>query len=69
MTKIHRVVRWYIGLSGVHRIVSGAPTDPKIQRSALLEKEVDQAPDSCCSCQVVHRTVRCATRQKARIVF
>jgi hypothetical protein len=38
----------------VHQIVSGAPTDPKIQRSALPEKEGDRAPDRNCSCPVVH---------------
>jgi hypothetical protein len=56
-------------LSGVHRIVSGAPRGPKIQWSALPEKEGDRAPDKHYSCPVVHRTVRCATRQKARIAF
>jgi hypothetical protein len=35
----------HTGLFGVHRTVSGAPTDPKIQRSASLEKEGDRAPD------------------------
>jgi hypothetical protein len=57
------------GLSGVHRTVSGAPTDPKIQRSASLEKERDRTLDCYSSCPVVHRTVRCTTRKKARIAF
>jgi hypothetical protein len=49
--------------------LSGVPRGPKAQRSASPEKEGDQAPDKHCSCPVVHRTVRCATRQKARIAF
>jgi hypothetical protein len=56
-------------VSGLHRIVSSAQTGPKVQRSAAPDKEGDRAPDNYCSCSVVHRTVRCATRQKARIVF
>jgi hypothetical protein len=53
-----------------HRTVSGAPTALNHQRSALPKKERNLhrtvsggAPD----CPVVHRTVRCARRQKARI--
>jgi hypothetical protein len=45
-------------LSGVHRTVSGAPTGSALQRSSVPEKETDP-----------HRTVRCATRQKAMIAF
>lgn len=56
-------------LSGVRRTLSGAPRGPRAQRSVSLEKEGDQAPDKYCSCLVVHRTVWCATRQKARIAF
>jgi hypothetical protein len=63
LSGVHRTV------SGVHRTVSGAPTEPKVQRSGVPDKEGDQAPDNYCSCLVVHRTVRCATRQKARIAF
>jgi hypothetical protein len=59
----------HIRLFGVHRIVSGAPTGPKTQRSASPEKEGDHAPDRNCSCPVVHRIVRCTTRHKARIAF
>jgi hypothetical protein len=33
------------------------------------EKEGDRAPDSCSDCPVVHRTVRCTTRQKASLAF
>jgi hypothetical protein len=40
-------------LSGVHRIVSGAPTDPEDQRSDALEKEGDRAPDSYSHSSVV----------------
>jgi hypothetical protein len=56
-------------LSGVHRTVSGAPTDPEDQRSAALRMEIIRAPDMNISCLVVHRTVRCTTRQKARLAF
>jgi hypothetical protein len=56
-------------LSGVHQTVSGAPTEPKVQRSGAPDKEGDRAPDNYCSCPLVHRTVRCTTRQKARIAF
>jgi hypothetical protein len=53
----------------VHRTVSGVPTDLKIQRSASPEKERDRALDYYSSCPVMHRTVRCTTRQKAIIAF
>jgi hypothetical protein len=56
-------------MSDVHRTVSSAPRGPKDQRSALPEKERDRAPDKDYSCPVVHRTVRCATQQKARVAF
>jgi hypothetical protein len=65
-------VQWSVGhtgLSGVHRIVSGAPTGSKVQQSAAPDKEGDRVPDNYCSCPVVHRTVRCTTKQKARIAF
>jgi hypothetical protein len=56
-------------LSGVHRIVSGAPTAPNLQRSAapILEGDLHRIVNM--GYPVVHRTVRCATRQKARIAF
>jgi hypothetical protein len=38
-------VSWRTGLSGVHRIVSGAPRGQRAQRSASPEKEGDRAPD------------------------
>jgi hypothetical protein len=41
-----------------HRTVSGAPTAPRLQRSASPNKKRDP-----------HRTVWCARRQKARIAF
>jgi hypothetical protein len=56
-------------LSGVHRTVSRVPTEPKVQWSGVPDKEGDRALDCYCSCPVVHRTVRCATREKARIAF
>jgi hypothetical protein len=52
-------------LSGVHRTVSGAPTAPRRQRSTTPQKE--RNPHRTVS--GVHRTVRCARRQKARIAF
>jgi hypothetical protein len=45
--------------------LSGAPMAPRHQRSALLEKE--RNPHRIVS--GVHRTVRCARRQKVRISF
>jgi hypothetical protein len=56
-------------LSGVHRTVPGAPTDPEDQWSNVLDLEGDRAPDSYSDCSVVHRTVRCTTRQKASLAF
>jgi hypothetical protein len=56
-------------LSGVHRTVSGAPTDPEDQWSDAPDMEGDRAPDSYSDCPVVHRTVRCTTRQKASLAF
>jgi hypothetical protein len=58
-----------IGLSGAHRTVSDAPTAPNPQRSAapILESNLHWTLNS--ACPVAHRTVRCATRQKARIAF
>jgi hypothetical protein len=60
---------WGTGLSGAHRTVSGAPTTPNLQRSAapFLESNLHRTLNS--ACPVAHRTVRCATRQKARIAF
>jgi hypothetical protein len=49
------------GLSGVHRIVSSAPTDPEDQRSDAPDMEGDRAPDCYSGYPVVHRTVRCTT--------
>jgi hypothetical protein len=57
------------GLSGVHRTVSGALTDPEDQRSDVPDMEGDRSPDSYSDCPVVHRTVRCTTRQKASLAF
>jgi hypothetical protein len=57
------------GLSGVHRTVSGAPTAPNLQRSAAPNKEGDLHRTVNRGCPVVHWTVRCATQQKAWIVF
>jgi hypothetical protein len=48
---------------------SGAPTAPNLQRSARPIFEGDLHRTVNRGCPVVHRTVRCATRQKARIAF
>jgi hypothetical protein len=40
----------------VHRTVSGAPTDPKDQRSDAPKKEGDRAPDNYSDCPVHHPT-------------
>jgi hypothetical protein len=56
-------------VSGVHRTVSGAPTAPFLQRSTVLFLEGDLHRTMNSTCPVVHRTVRCATQQKARIAF
>jgi hypothetical protein len=52
-----------------HTGLSGAPTDPEDQWSDALDMEGDRAPDSCSDCLVVHRTVRCTTRQKRSLAF
>jgi hypothetical protein len=57
------------GPSYVHRIVSGAPTGPPAQWSDAPDKEGDRAPDCYNTYPVVHRTVRCTTRQKAEFAF
>jgi hypothetical protein len=53
----------------VHRTVSGVPTSPEEQRSNAPDMEGDRAPDNYRACPVVHRTVRCTTREKARNAF
>jgi hypothetical protein len=53
----------------VHRTVSGAPTGPEEKQSDAPDLEGDRAPDMNSGCPVVHRTVRCTTRQKAGIAF
>jgi hypothetical protein len=53
----------------VHQTVYGAPTGPEEQRSAAPDMEGDRAPDMNSGCPVVHRTVRCTTRQKVEIAF
>jgi hypothetical protein len=52
-----------------HWTVSGAPTARRLQRPAAPGMEGNHAPDMNSGCPVVHRTIRCATRQKARIAF
>jgi hypothetical protein len=75
VAKIHRTVRCAKGARSQRSAAQSAgdawpvPTGLKVQRSAAPDKEGDQAPNNYCSCPVVHRTVRCATQQKARIAF
>jgi hypothetical protein len=52
-----------------HRTVSGAPTATSLQRSAAPKMERNRAPYMNSGCPVAHRTVRCATRLKARFAF
>jgi hypothetical protein len=52
-----------------HTGLSGAPTGPEDQRSDAPDMEGDRTPDCYSDCPVVHRTVRCTTRQKARLAF
>jgi hypothetical protein len=48
-----------------HQTVSGVPRGPRAQRLACQRrKEIRHY-----SCPMVHRTVRCANRQKARIAY
>jgi hypothetical protein len=42
---------------------------PRICNGRMRQKRRDRAPDSYRDCPVAHRTVRCATRQKARLAF
>jgi hypothetical protein len=46
----------HTGLSGVHRTVSGVPTDPEDQRSDVPDMEGDHAPDSYSDYPVHHST-------------
>jgi hypothetical protein len=46
----------HTGLSDVHQIVFGAPTDPEDQRSDAPEKEGDRALDNYSDCPVHHPT-------------
>jgi hypothetical protein len=66
---LHQRSVGHTGLSGVHRTVSGVPTGTEAQRSTVADMEGDRAPDFYSGCPVVHRPVRCPTRQKARIAF
>jgi hypothetical protein len=49
--------------------LSGAPTATNLQRLAAPDLEGNRALDMNSSCPVAHRTVRCATRQKATLAF
>jgi hypothetical protein len=54
-----------VGYTGL----SGAPTDPEDQQLVAPDIDGDRAPDRYSGCLVVHRTVWCTTRQKARNTF
>jgi hypothetical protein len=69
---IHRTVRWCTGLSGEPTVgrANDRPRNPRVTRGRA--NGLMGAPDCpVCTgqCPVVHRTVRCTTRQKARIAF
>jgi hypothetical protein len=64
-----RATRVSLQRSVGHTGLSGAPTGPEEQRSAAPDMEGDCAPDMNSGCPVVHRIVRCTTRQKARNAF
>jgi hypothetical protein len=49
--------------------LSGAPSGQEVERSTVLGMERNRAPNCYSGCSVVHRTVRCTTRQKARLAF
>jgi hypothetical protein len=81
-TVVHQTVRWANGwprnlraTRGPHQRSAGgtelssASSDPKLQRSTVPFLEGNHAPDSYSDCSVVHRTIRCTTRQKARLAF
>jgi hypothetical protein len=61
----HGLLQRSAGCTGL----SSAPSNPEEQRSGAPDMEGDRAPDMNRGCPVVHRTVRCTTRQKARMVF
>jgi hypothetical protein len=61
----HGLLQRSAGCTGL----SGVPTGPKEQRSDAPDLEGDRAPDMNSGCSVVHRTVRCTTRQKASLAF
>jgi hypothetical protein len=69
----HRAVRWCTGLSDEPTVgrANGRPRNPRATRGRANGQK--GAPDSVrwCTgqCPVVHRTVRCARRQKARIAI
>jgi hypothetical protein len=52
-----------------HTGLSGVPTSPEGQRSVVPCMEGNRSPDCYSGCPVMHRTVRCTTRQKVRIVY
>jgi hypothetical protein len=73
VAKIHRTVRWCTGLSGeptVGRTIFARHVD--CSNGQLVVHQSDQrSNDRICQIwkEITHRTVRCATRQKARIAF
>jgi hypothetical protein len=49
-------IGWAHRTVGVHRTMSGAPTNPEDQRSNALDMEGDHTPDCYSDCPVVHRS-------------
>jgi hypothetical protein len=82
---VHRTVRWCTGLSGESTApaANGRPRDqratcgrtndrlgtPDFPVRQPIPRTNGRAPDCYSGCPVVHRTIRCTTRQKARIAY
>jgi hypothetical protein len=69
---IHQTVRLCTGLSGEPTVgpANGRPRNPRATCGrANGQKGAPDCPVCTGQCPVVHRTVRCARRQKARIAF
>jgi hypothetical protein len=72
VAKIHRTIRWCTGLSGEPMVASsnGRPRNLRATRGSSNGRwGAPDCPVCTGQCPVAHRTVRCATRQKARIAF
>jgi hypothetical protein len=66
---VGRVIRGRRVARSNGRLGTPDTTASEDQWSDVPEKEVDHALDSYSDCPMVHRTVRCTTRQKASLAF